>query len=302
MTPAVDVVIPTYNNVGDLRTCLDSLKNQALISGVFVCVDGSTDGTRDFLRETRFQFPLRTLEHRDHLNHGRAATRNLALPFLTAEFTLLLDSDMQLRSDAVARHAESLEKRPGTVSIGRVIFLNTAENLWARYQGTRGMNKAAQGSVIRPLDFVTANTALRTEDLVAVGGFDETLLGYGGEDTELGLRLAWERHVTFLFNGLAVASTVEDKTVAVGLRQLRAFAQTNLRAIRRRHPEGPAPFWIDHAESDRLADRLLRFLLNPLSDRVADVLLPRAPWSIQRRLLNYKVMRSVFAGYREKSA
>ncbi len=295
----IDVIVPTYDNLVELKACLAALARQQTHDfKVLVCVDGSIDGTLAYLRESRFPFGLTVLQHPDRANHGRAAARNLALPHLTSEYVLLLDSDMRFAPDALAKHLEPLSQRD-CVSVGDVVYLNASENLWARYIGTRGKNKSRPGAEIRPLDFVTANTAMRTEDLLAVGGFDESLTGYGGEDTELALRLVRDRRLRFVFNPAARAETVEDKTIEQGLAELRRYARTNLRAIRQRHPDPPAPFWVDRLESRRLRDRALRACLNPLTDRVVDLLLPITPFAIQRLLLNYKVVRAVFAGYAE---
>jgi glycosyltransferase involved in cell wall biosynthesis len=297
----VDVVIPTFQNREELEACLGSLARQS-IHGItaIVCVDGSTDDTLDFLSHGSIPLRLRVLEHRDRRNHGRAAARNLAMPHLAAKFVVLLDSDMQLEPDAIERHLDVLWRGP-SVSVGAVLYANANQNLWARYQGTRGMNKAATGSRIRPLDFVTANTALLTEDLIAAGGFDETLAGYGGEDTELALRLDGVLHRQFWFNAKARAVTFEKKTYEDALQQLRQYAATNLRATRQRHPNSPAPFWIDRAESNRVRHRLFRAFLNPVSDKIAHALLPKTPFVIQRRLLDYLVIRTVFRGFAEGS-
>lgn len=301
MTKSADIVIPTFNNRDMLRACLDALEAQdAAGFRVIVCVDGSTDGTLEELRTITRSYPLIVLEHEDCKNHGRARARNLALPHITAEHIVLLDSDMRLAPDALASHLDLLGARD-CVSVGDVQYDELASSVWGRYQATRGKNKATPGSVIRPLDFNTQNVALRSEHLLAVGGFDGTLTGYGGEDTEFGLRLAAERHLPFVFNGAAVADTVERKTIEEGLSQLDLFARTNLHTIRRRHPGGPAPFWIDRLASPRLADRLLRLTLNPFIERVIRLLLPRAPFAVQRRLLDYLVIRTVFRGFAEGS-
>jgi hypothetical protein len=115
------------------------------------------------------------------------------------------------------------------------------------------------------------------------------------------LRLA-ARGISFVFNASARAETVELKTVDEGLAELRRYAATNLRTIRARHPEQPAPFWADRLDSSSLRDRLMRLVLNPFSDLIVDVAIPIVPFSIQRRLLNYKVMREVSRGYREGAA
>lgn len=295
----VDVIIPTFNNRDELRDCLDSLDaQQHRPFRVLVCIDGSTDGTIEELTSVVRTFPLVVLQHPDGHNHGRAAARNLALTELKAPHVLLLDSDMRLAPDGLARHVELLSRRD-CVSIGDIHYAPIRGDLWARYQATRGRRKFEAGKEVRWLDMMSANTALRSGDLLAVGGFDVSLAGYGGEDTELGLRLAEQRSLPFIFNASAVAETVERKSVTEGLAQLDRFARTNLRAIRSRHPSGPAPFWVDRLDSPRPVDRILRMALNPLTDAVVRFLLMRVPFTLQRRLLDYLVIRTVFRGYVE---
>lgn len=296
----VDVIVPTYNNVEELERCVGSIGLSDAVGRVLVCIDGSADGTHDFLASAAYSFELVALEHSDRANHGRAATRNLALPQLRAPFVLLLDSDMRLEPRAIERHLAVLNSRR-CVSVGAVRYENAGDNLWARYLMTRGANKRRAGEELRPLDFVTANSAMRTEDLLVGGGFDGTLTGYGGEDTELALRLH-ERGVPFVFNADAVATSIETKSVAEGLDQLRRYGATNLRTTRARHPELPAPYLVDRLESPRLGDRAFRALFNPLADVLVSRLL-WIPWfPLQRRLLNYRVLRAVWSGYREGRA
>ena len=294
----LQVIIPTFNNRTELQQCLRALAFQTNASfSALVCIDGSTDGTDELFTHGDFAFPLSVLRHADGRNHGRAAARNLALPHLRTPFVLLLDSDMRLEPDAVSHHVRLLEERD-CVSIGDVRYDNAGRNLWARYIGTRGKNKFAPAAEVRPLDFVTANTALRTEHLIKLAGFDETLAGYGGEDTELALRLA-SKGLPFVYNADARAVSTEEKTIEDGLAELHQFARTNLPAIRRRHPRGPAPFMVDRLESRRVRDRALRLALNPLADRLVRSLLPRVPFRVQRLLLHYLVIRTVFRGYGE---
>jgi glycosyltransferase involved in cell wall biosynthesis len=297
-TPSIDVVVPTYNNRSELSACLDAIgEAKGLVAKVIVCVDGSTDDTKEWLGTQMFAFPIAVREHPDGRNHGRGPARNLSLPELTSEYVLFLDSDMRLHEDAIARHLELLAERD-VVSIGEVSY-DPRSSMWGRYQGTRGKNKSAPGAEVRALDFNTQNVALRSEHVLAVGGFDTTLAGYGGEDTELGLRLRGERRVPFVFNGRAVATTVEMKSVDQGMAQLDRFARTNLHAIRARHPIGAAPFWVDRLQSRRLQDRLLKMAFNPLGERLARAMLPRVPFVVQRRLLDYLVLQTVWRGCAE---
>jgi hypothetical protein len=108
-----------------------------------------------------------------------------------------------------------------------------------------------------------------------------------------------DRRVPFVFNTAARAETVEEKSVTQGLLELRRYAATNLRTIRAKYRDFPAPYWIDHFESGSPSSRVLRAAMNPVTDRLVDGLLRISPFAIQRRLLNYKVLRAVVSGYRE---
>ena len=298
----VDVIVPTYQNVSELRACLVALEQQRDVRvRVIVCVDGSTDGTLEYLSDASTPYPLVVLGHEDGRNHGRAATRNLALPRLEAEHVALLDSDMQLVPGGIAAHLAVLDG-PGRVSIGDVRYTNVDSTLWARFLTTRGRYKFQPGSSVGPLEFNTQNAALVTADLLAIDGFDEALSAYGGEDTDLALRLAKERSATFVYNVDARAESIEWKTVDQGLAEQRRYGATNLRRIREKHPGPPAPYWLDRLESRRPADRLFRSLLNPVSDNIARAMLRIPVFAIQRLALNYLVLRSVWQGYTEGAA
>ena len=293
----LDVVIPTYNNLRELRACLESLAEDPHALRVLICVDGSTDGTLEFLHGLRFPHELKVLEHPDRRNQGRAAARNLALHSLSSPATLLLDSDMRLTKGAIEAHLTMLND-PLAISVGDVAYENARASLWARYLGTRGKNKAAPGGTLSPLYLASGNVALPSSALSRAGGFDPQLSSYGLEDTELGLRLA-ELGYRLFFNAAARATTVESKTVNEALQEMQRLGQENLPRVRRLHPGGTAPFWIDRFESSRLRDRMLRFLMNPVTDAVVGALLPVSPFWLQRRLLNYQVLRAVWRGYGE---
>ena len=295
----IDVVVPTFENRAAVLRCLAAIEPQlGPDDRILVCVDGSTDGTQEALRARRTFARVVVLEHPDGANHGRAAARNLALSHLRAEHVLLLDSDMRVAPGALSAHVAALQSGAG-VSVGAVRYTNGRSSDWARYAAATGRGDRPAGAPLPPLEFTSANALLRSADLLAVGGFDESLVGYGGEDTELGLRLARERGLRFCNTADAVAWTDETKAVDEALTQLDRYARTNLLAIRARHPGRPAPYWLDRLDSGGPDGRLLLALMNPLADAMARVALRLAPWPVRRRAIDYLVLRTVWRGYRE---
>jgi glycosyltransferase involved in cell wall biosynthesis len=292
------LVIPTYNNLPELKACLLALKDVVGADfEVLVGVDGSTDGTVDWLAATHFPFPLQVLEHPDGQNRGRAATRNLALPHLHGRYILFMDSDMEAAPDLLTQHLRFLEAG-NTVSIGTVRYRNTARNLWVRYTSERGVAKYAHASEVPFHYFITPNTALPVAYVSACQGFDEAINRYGGEDMELGYRIYLKFAPKFMFNAQAVVTTTQPKTLAEALPQLREYGATGLRYIVGKWPALKHIYWVNRCDSSRLSDRLFEFLTRRSFQAIAKVLLKISPFPLQKVLINYLVVSHVHEGYR----
>jgi glycosyltransferase involved in cell wall biosynthesis len=298
----VELVIPTYNNLGQLERCLASIERQTVVPDVVhVCVDGSTDGTTAHLAAIDPAFRVLVHEHPNGEHRGRSATRNLPLGSLAMDHVVFVDSDMELDESTIESHVAVLSASP-CVSVGSVVYKNAASNLWARYLMTRGRNRWADGVRLPYRQFATANAGLRADDLRRVGGFDERFEGYGGEDVEFACRLEQVTGSPFVNTTRAVARTTETKTLDQALAQFRAFGAGNLHLMMDLHPDAPAMFHTDRVASAKVGDRLFMAVMNPLTDRVADVLVDHAPFRIQRSVINYQVIRAVLSGYQSAPA
>lgn len=293
------IVIPTYNNREELQRCLralDQLRGHAF--EVFVGVDGSTDGTAEWLTEAKFSYPMTALYHPNRGNQGRAATRNLALPHLKGTYTLFLDSDMEAREDLLDAHLLVL-KNGASASIGMVRYRNRKSNRWVRYLSERGVGKYQRGAHVPFHYFITPNTALPTAWLKAVGGFDPKINRYGGEDMELGYRIHKQFAPAFVLNAEAQVTTTQPKELDEALEQLREYGGTGLPYITEKWPELSGIYWVDKVHSRRLKDRLFEFLtLQPFRGG-AYFFTKITPYFIARHLINYLVISYVHQGYRE---
>ncbi len=230
-----DIIIPTYNNLEELKRCLLSFENQTLPSfKVWVAVDGSTDGTVAFLsEEQRYGFSLSCLQHSDKKNHGRAATRNLGLPHLTAEYVLFIDSDFVVKKDFLERHYELLQTG-NVVSLGKIIY--EKGNIWRDYDLSRGMNQFKKGHTELPAKYlVTDNVAIPAQVFVTLQGFDEQFVDYGGEDTELGCRIHSSQGFKLKYNKRAAVYGVMEKPLILALQQKENFARKNLKYLLSKH-------------------------------------------------------------------
>ncbi len=102
--PTVSVVIPTYNRLGLLSTSLRLLLEDPATTEVVVVVDGSRDGTMEWLEG----YAKHEARVRPHLieNVGQAKARQYGLERASCELVLFLDDDIFLAPGGVTRHAQ----------------------------------------------------------------------------------------------------------------------------------------------------------------------------------------------------
>ena len=97
--PTVSVVIPNFNSGPLLRACLAAVRasetDGCRVHEIIVVDDASTDGSADCAQE------FSAMLHRGDSNLGPAHARNIGASHATSEFLWFLDSDVEVRRDAV---------------------------------------------------------------------------------------------------------------------------------------------------------------------------------------------------------
>ncbi|MFW5658859.1 MAG: glycosyltransferase family 2 protein [Bacteroidota bacterium] len=294
-----ELIIPTYNNLPGLQRTLEALERQTLRQfRVHICVDGSTDGTFEWLEEQTFNFAHQVHHHPNRANRGRNATRNLALPHLEAEFLALIDSDLVPVDDWLAAHLEMLCAHNGwCASGGAMHFTDAHTNAWARYYMTRGRMKYAHAEQAPFQYFTTGNIALPTRCFVALGGQDAEMRTYGGGDTEFAYRLHKHFQLPLYMNHQASASGVMGKSLAKVWQQMEEMGQLNLRHIRQKHPEFTEVYRVDLLLGSSLKARLIQLALSRPFERIVSMLLPVSGGWLERRLIHYKTLFHLRKGY-----
>src|SRR5262245_56920645 len=177
--PLISVVIPTYNRRTVLARTLPTVLAQDLPAEayeVIVVVDGSTDGTADWLRGRTPQAAVRVLEQS---NRGPGAARNAGIGAARGWLVLFLDDDIlcgpTLLSEHVAAHGAQ-ERRAifGPVLIAAESPKSLATDL--TLQDTEGWltRRQLDSEPTWPDDaLVDANTSVGRATLLECGGFDE---------------------------------------------------------------------------------------------------------------------------------
>jgi GT2 family glycosyltransferase len=177
-----EVAIVAHNNMSALPQTIESVVDAGCPPDFITVVDvASTDGTGDWLAREHPKVRVRRLDRND----GPSPGRNVGITESTRRFVLLMDADVRIRPDAVARlHAAMVAdvaikvgspivvhaSRPDVIQYagGALHFICEAVNPWLdRPLAERGL---------APLDIGAAPTCALLLDRVAaieVGLFDE---------------------------------------------------------------------------------------------------------------------------------
>lgn len=94
MSFSISVIIPVFNGERFIKKAIDSALNQSEVSEIVVINDGSTDNTLNIIEELQKQNPIiKVYHHKNKLNKGRSASRNLGIKNATENYIAFLDAD-----------------------------------------------------------------------------------------------------------------------------------------------------------------------------------------------------------------
>lgn len=189
----ISIIIATYNRRDLLARTLPPLLAQDFPAGAYevvVVVDGSTDGTAEFLRSLPHRGNLRIIEQP---NKGQAAAINTGIRESRGELLLFLDDDILCPPNLVAEHAHAPRAEKACLAFGPVLVSPEGRDplalAWARtfcddfFQKTvhDASEKGWYGCM------ASANSSLPRSLALSIGGLDDTFSR--GNDVEFGYRL-----------------------------------------------------------------------------------------------------------------
>ena len=74
----VSVVTPNYNGEKFLKTFFESLNNDSELIGEVIIVDnGSADGSREYIRNGSFNFPVKLIENTENVGFSPAVNQGI---------------------------------------------------------------------------------------------------------------------------------------------------------------------------------------------------------------------------------
>ena len=189
------IAIASYQRREPLLRLLGELNRQLAASAevrrdldVLVVLDGSTDGSREAVEAARWCVPVRV--HWQE-NRGLAAARNVGLEAAGGGLVWFLDDDLVPAPGLVERHRRAHDHGGPRIVVGpcRIPPGSGAPAPLVRWWDEHYAELQKAGRVDRFDRFTVANASGPAALLRAVGGFDESFVGYGLEDYELAVRL-----------------------------------------------------------------------------------------------------------------
>lgn len=195
---AVSVIIPNWNGLKFLATCLDSLRRQSTRDFQTVLVDnGSTDGSVEFIRERYPEVRLLALDR----NHGFSEAINAGIRQSSSPYVALLNNDTEADPNWLENCLQTLEHRLdiGYVACQMLDFycrgrLDSAGDTMTRtgLPLKRGMDQPARGEFLVSREVMGASAGaafFRREVLDRIGLLDPGYFMYL-EDVDWCLRAA----------------------------------------------------------------------------------------------------------------
>ena len=226
--PAVTVVCATYRRPAAVDRLLRALAAQDLDRPfeVLICDDGSGADVVTELRRLVATSDLDVVLLEQPKNRGAATARNVAWRRARAPFVAFTDDDCQPHPGWLRAGLARMEAGAPVV-VGRV----TPDPAQAASMGPWSRTLVVSSARY----FQTANAFYRTADLAELDGFDASLV-FGGEDTDLGLRLCELRDVQPQFAPEALVLHDVRAGGAWALARMSATRWVDLPLVLRKHP------------------------------------------------------------------
>ncbi len=275
---SLSVIIPTYNRVDILLLTLAAIENQTLPKNAFEVIvvdDGSNKRNRQRLKryEPSYQYKLLEKEH-----GGLASSRNLGADHAKGDILYFLDDDVIPALDTLEQHLRSHERAPEPLAVvGSLPYpMDISRNcfLWylekrTHYDLYKNPKKYSGGEP--PLPPLNGNSSIPRDLFFKIGKYDESFKHYGGEDLELGYRLA-KAGVRFIYNPHAVGYHNHIKDFSQFCIDMERAGES-LIGIYRKYPEIKAAKKIDILE-----DPIIRLPLRKKMIKLILLLTMGCPW------------------------
>ena len=236
-----DIIVPCYNVEHIIEKTLARIFSQEYSKDSFSVIaidDGSTDNTLRCLNSfsSEQNFTIISLE----FNKGLSTARNCGIRSGNSEIICFIDSDMVIQQDWLLNVEKILMKEEIVGVIGKVMLpKEETPNMLDHYfySKNRGARQFGEESIIGPTWFLFNNSAVKRRAIEATELFDEKIKYYGGEDTDLAIRI-WDSFPrSFYYSSKIVAEHYHKRTLEQFCAQMEIYGKYNLPILLERHPK-----------------------------------------------------------------
>ena len=194
--PYIDVIIPTYNRAGFLKSALSSVLNQSFgYFQILVVDDCSEDNTEEVVRGFKDD---KIIYIRHSINKGEGGSRNTGLRNANARYIAFLDDDDEWLPNKLELQVKLLDSSPPEVGCVYTGFL-MVDKLTGRVLSERIPRKRGYvyGDMVMENVVGTSSTVLvKRECFEKVGVYDEGIPW--GLDYDMWIRIAKEYHIEYI--------------------------------------------------------------------------------------------------------
>lgn len=231
----LSVVVISWNQLAFLQRLLDQLLAQNYDHSkyeILIVDDGSSDGSREWLQSLNRDNVRVILGSR---NRGRGASRNAGIRAAGGSIIVMIDGDHTVQADYLSLHA-SRHQSGRCVIVGKSDFIEQDEyTALNHYLNNGGAVKMPPNARLPGRYFLTRNCSAPRDLLFEVGLFDETFLAWGGEDLDLGVRLA-KSGVPIYGEPNALAIHHHHRNLRDLMKQVYLYGRESIPILLQRHP------------------------------------------------------------------
>ena len=242
-TPFISVVIPTRNRARSLRRTLEALRRQTYPADDFEVIavaNDCSDETGAMVRAFAAPYGLRLVECP---TAGISLARNTGSSMARGVLLVFLDDDIEPLPDFLAAYARAHTDADNFVAVGPLLppprhgrlsfFAERLNRLDVDFSVLRAQEKET-------LDWTCiagGNVSVRKALVEKTGGFDISIVSYGGEDYEFAYRAQWAG-ARFVFVPAAAGYHYGNENVSVAsyLRHARLKGRNDVE-VARKHPK-----------------------------------------------------------------
>ena len=182
----VTIVIPNYNGIAFLKTCLDSVLTQTGVQMDVIIIDnGSVDGSQEFISSNYPQCELVCLDQ----NYGFCRAVNEGINRAKSPYVILLNNDTEVRPLFAASLVASMKEDKSRFSCSARMLMYTKRDLlddagdfycafgWGIARG-KGHPKQEYETADQIFSACGGAAIYQTEMVRLIGGFDEAHFAY----------------------------------------------------------------------------------------------------------------------------